>query len=94
MQGLLNQRLISLRMLLLFKFDGLGRLRGLVARVEVRPEVPLRTRDRHLVEGRELLVVVAVDDVVVDRVDAARAVVELREFSWGSFPRRLPGPAA
>ena len=36
-------------------------------------------------------VVVAIDDVVVDGVDAARAVVEFREFSRRAFARRRVG---
>ena len=91
MQSFLDERLISFTMFLVLKSHALGRRRGLVARVQVRAQVPRGTCYRHLVERRELLVVVPIYNIVVDSVDAARAVVEFREFSRRAFPRRSIG---
>ena len=91
MQSFLDERLISLTMFLVLKSHALGRRRGLVARVQVRPQVPRGTCDRHLVERRELLVVVPIYDIIINRVDAARAVVQLREFPRRAFSRRRVG---
>ena len=90
MQSFLDERLISFTMFLVLKSHALGRRRGLVARPGARPSAA-RTCYRHLVERRELLVVVSIYNIVVNSVDAARAVVEFREFPRRALPRRCIG---
>ena len=86
MQSFFDERLISFTMFLVLKSHTFGRRRGLVARIQVRAQVPRGTCYGHLVKTRELLVVVSIYDIIINRIDAARAVVEFREFPRRALP--------